>query len=103
MLTEINDDTFKETVDGPLDIVLFYKDKCPFCNAMKKILTKFTGKPAAKGKPIRLFQINRETSPEMTEAMEVSRIPSVMVFRNGEKTTAKSGDVTFKDLEKMVA
>ena len=103
MLTEINDASFKENVSGPLDIVLFYKDKCPFCNAMKKILTKFADKPAAQGKPLRLFQINRETSPEMTEALGVTRIPSVMVFKGGEKTESKSGDVTFKDLAKMVA
>ena len=103
MFTEITDDTFKESVSSELDIVLFYKDQCPFCKAMKKIIGKFADKPAAAGKTIGYFQINRETNPEYVENLGIERIPAVLVFRNGDKIHAKSGDVTYKQLEKMIA
>lgn len=103
MFTEITDDTFKESVSSELDIVLFYKDKCPFCKAMKKIIGKFADKPAASGKTIGYFQINREINPQYVENLEIERIPAVLVFRNGDLVHSKSGDVTYKQLEKMIA
>lgn len=103
MITEITDKEFESATASGLNIVLFYKDKCPYCNAMKKILVKFSGMPGAKGKEINYFQINRETSPEMTESLGVDRIPSLFIFRDGEKIAEKSGDVTYRQLDKMVA
>ena len=103
MLIEITDQDFKERVASGLSIVLFYKDQCPFCKAMKKILDKFAGMPAAAGKDIRFYQINRETNPDSTQAMRVERIPSLIVFRDGQEVGAKSGDVTYRELERMVA
>ena len=103
MFTEITDENFTESVTGDLDIVLFYKDKCPFCKAMKKIITKFAERPAVAGKAIGYYQIDREANPQSTADMAVERIPAVMVFRNGDRTHIKSGDVTYKDLEKMIA
>lgn len=103
MFTEITDENFTESVTGDLDIVLFYKDKCPFCKAMKKIITKFAERPAVAGKSIGYYQIDREANPHSTENMAIERIPAVMVFRNGDRTHMKSGDVTYKDLEKMIA
>ena len=103
MITEIEDKDFESTIASGLSIVLFYKDRCPFCNAMKKILVKFSGMPGAKGKEIKYFQINRETSPDITASLDVERIPSLFIFRDGEKIAQKSGDVTYRQLEKIVA
>ena len=103
MFTEIMDATFDENVAKGLNIVLFYKKQCPFCNAMKKIITKFSERPAVADKGISYYQINREENPKSVAAMDVTRIPAVFVFRNGEKIHAKSGDVTYKDLERMIA
>lgn len=103
MFTELTDDNFKDSVASELDIVLFYKDKCPFCKAMKKIISKFSEKPAAANKTISYFQIDRETNPQIVDHLAIERIPAVLVFRNGEKIHAKSGDVSYKQLEKMIA
>ena len=87
MITEIQDNEFEKAIASGLNIVLFYKDKCPFCNAMKKILVKFSGMPGAKGKEISYFQINRETNPETVEALGITRIPSLFVYRDGRKNS----------------
>ena len=58
--------------------------------------------PAAKDKDINYFQLNREDCPETVQALDVGRIPSLFIFRDGKKTVEKSGDVTYRQLEKMV-
>lgn len=103
MFTEITDNVFSDSVAEGMSIVLFYKDKCPFCKAMQKIITKFADRPAAAGKQINFYHINRETNPDSVETMQVERVPTVFVFRDGEKLHSKSGDVTYKDLERMIA
>lgn len=103
MFTEINDDTFATSIASGHCLVLFYKDQCPFCKAMKKIIAKFAEKPGVGDKGINFLQINRETSPVTTEAMDVTRIPAILVFKDGVKVQSKSGDVTYKDLERMIA
>lgn len=102
MITEITDKEFESSTAQGLNIILFYKDRCPYCNAMKKILTKFSGMPAAQGKEISYFQLNRENAPAAVEALEVGRIPSLYIFRDGKKIAEKSGDVTYRQLGKMV-
>jgi thioredoxin 1 len=103
MFKEITDATFAASVADGLHIVLFYKDQCPFCRAMKKIITKFSERPTVADKAIGYLQINRETNPEAAAVWEVERIPTVLVFRQGEKIHARSGDLTYRDLERMVA
>lgn len=103
MITEITDNEFEASIASGLNIVLFYKDKCPFCNAMKKILTKFSGMPAAQGKEIKYFQVHRENNPLATKNLDVGRIPSLYIFRDGEKVAEKSGDVSYRRLEKMIS
>lgn len=102
MIKEITDADFETATAKGLNILLFYKERCPYCNAMKKILTKFSGMPAARGKEIGYFQLNRETCPKAVETLNVGRIPSLFVFKEGRVSTQKSGDVTYRQLEKMI-
>ncbi len=85
MIKEITDAEFETSVAQGLNIVLFYKEKCPYCNAMKKILTKFSGMPAAKGKEISYFQLDRENCPKTVETLQVGRIPSLFIYKDGGK------------------
>jgi thioredoxin-like negative regulator of GroEL len=103
MFTEITDDNFADSVAEGLNLVLFYKEQCPFCKAMKKIVGKFAERPAVASKGIGYYQINRETCPKTVEAMAVERVPAIVVFLGGKKIHSKSGDITYKDLERMVA
>ncbi len=103
MFTEITDSEFESSIGSGTNIVLFYKEKCPFCNAMKKILTKFSSMPAARDKQINYYSINRETCPVSVETLNVERIPAVFVFKDGKKVADRSGDVTYRQLEQMIA
>ena len=103
MFVEITDETFETSVADGLSLVLCYKEQCPFCKAMRKIITKFSDMPAAGNKQIKYFEINSETNPGQMESLRIERIPSLFIFRDGQKTASTSGDVTYKELERMVA
>ncbi|SMC99465.1 thioredoxin 1 [Desulfocicer vacuolatum DSM 3385] len=103
MIKELTDTEFESVVADGLNIVLFYKDKCPYCNAMKKILTKFSGMPAAQDKEINYYQLNREDCPATVKTLNVGRIPSLFIFKDGEKIAEKSGDITYRQLTKIVS
>ena len=102
MLKEITDADFESATSTGLNILLFYKEKCPYCSAMKKILTKFSVMPTAQDKDISYFQLNRESCPEAVERLEVGRIPSLFIYKDGEEIARKSGDITYRQLEKMI-
>jgi thioredoxin 1 len=103
MFVEITDETFKTSVASGLSLVLCFKELCPFCKAMKKIITKFSDMPAAGNEQIKYFEMNSEKNPKQMESLGVDRIPSVFIFRDGQKVASKKGDVTYKELERMVA
>lgn len=103
MFNDIKDENFAESTGKGLVMVLFYKEQCPYCKAMKKIITKFSERPGIDKLDISYLTINRDENPRSAEEMGVDRIPSVIVFRDGTKTKSKSGDVTYRELEQMVA
>jgi len=102
MFTEITDDTLDAHVASGLSMVLYYKDRCPFCKAMEKIIVKFSAMPDIKTRTIRYCRINRETNPKTVEKFAVTRTPTVIIFRDGRQLACKSGDVTYKELERMI-
>jgi hypothetical protein len=55
--------------------------------------------PAAEGRPIRYLQFNCEYEPPGHERMDVSRIPTVVVYGTGSVRRHKSGDVTYRELD----
>jgi thioredoxin 1 len=103
MFIEITDETFNTSVAVGLSLVLCYKEQCPFCKAMKKIITKFSAMPGAGNERIKYFELNSEKNPKQVEILGVERIPSIFIFRDGQKVASKSGDVTYKELERVVA
>jgi thiol-disulfide isomerase/thioredoxin len=103
MFTETDDSSFAARVADGVSLVLFYKEQCPFCKAMKKIITKFAQRPAVAVQNIQYLQINRETSPAMAAQWEIERCPTLLVFRDGQQLFEKSGDVTYKELERLLA
>jgi len=103
MFKEIKDADFAGSTSQGLVMVLFYKEQCPYCKAMKKIITKFSERPGIDKLAINYLAINRDENPQAAAEMGVDRIPSVIVFRDGTKTKAKSGDVTYRELEQMIA
>ena len=67
----------KETV-----IVDFYADWCGPCKMQSPILDEI----AEENDKVKVCKINVDKEPEITENYNIMSIPTMMIFKNGEKT-----------------
>ena len=67
----------KETV-----IVDFYADWCGPCKMQSPILDEIAEERAN----VKVCKINVDEEPEITESYNIMSIPTMMVFKNGDKT-----------------
>ena len=83
-IREIDADQFEATVlNAPLAVVDFYSDECPPCEALAP---KFEAMAELYGKDVVFVKIFRQKNRPLAETLGVRGSPSVLFFRNGEKT-----------------
>ncbi|MEK3887817.1 thioredoxin family protein [Bacillus sp. FSL K6-3431] len=63
-------------------IVKFETDWCPDC----KVMDMFIGDVIESNPQYKWFQMNRDEFPEIGEKYDVMGIPSLLIFKEGEKT-----------------
>ena len=89
-----NEENFEEEVLKANETVLvdFYADWCGPCKAMSPIIDEIAEEtPTAK-----VGKVNVDESSELAIKYDVSSIPTIMVFKNGEPTKTFVG-LTEKD------
>ena len=92
-----NEENFEEEVLKANETVLvdFYADWCGPCKAMSPIIDEIAEEtPTAK-----VGKVNVDESSELAIKYDVSSIPTIMVFKNGEPTKTFVG-LTEKDIIK---
>ena len=62
-------------------IVKFYTTWCPDCTRMDM----FIGEIMEEYSQVEWYQMNRDNAPELGEKYQVMGIPSLLIFKNGEK------------------
>lgn len=77
-----NNDQFRETVnqDEPV-IVKFTADWCPDCRRMDMFIDEIMDTYNEYG----WYELNRDELPEIADEQDVMGIPSLLLFKNGEK------------------
>ena len=96
-MKEITNKDFEEKVLGVGGTVLvdFNADWCGPCQAQKPILESL-------GEKYEIFSVNIENEPELAEKYEVSSIPCLVLFRDGEEVERKVGLQSKGVLEDML-
>jgi thiol-disulfide isomerase/thioredoxin len=73
---------FNEVISGDKAVIVkFYTTWCPDCARMDL----FIGEIIEQYSQFEWYQINRDDVPELAEKYQVMGIPSLLVFKNGEK------------------
>ncbi|WP_243388337.1 thioredoxin family protein [Bacillus kexueae] len=73
---------FEKMISSDKEVLIkFYASWCPDCTRMDM----FIGEILEDYSQYEWFQINRDDFPELAEKYQVMGIPSILIFKNGEK------------------
>jgi thioredoxin-like negative regulator of GroEL len=73
---------FEKVISGEQAVIVkFYTTWCPDCTRMDM----FIGEIIEEYSHLEWYQINRDNVPELAEKYQVMGIPSLLIFKNGEK------------------
>jgi len=86
-IQSIDSESFTEHVTTTDCLVVFHKKKCPNCKVMVKVVEKCIA--ADPDFPAAL--IDSEENAALAEELEVTRVPSLLVYKSGELKVSKSG------------
>ncbi|CUB22924.1 Thioredoxin-like protein YdbP [Bacillus subtilis] len=74
---------FNELIQSDKEIIVkFYADWCPDCTRMNI----FIGDILEEYNQNDWYELNKDELPELAEKYQVMGIPSLLIFKNGEKT-----------------
>lgn len=83
----LQEDSYADHVKANDCLVVFHKSKCPNC----KVLLKVMDKCKVSHPEIAMACINSEDNKDILTQLEVTRVPSTLVYKNGELLAQKSG------------
>lgn len=81
---------FGEIIETPVPVLLdFYADWDQACQEMHSVLRDVA---AALGDKAKVIKIDVEKNEELSEALRVKGLPTLMIYKNGEMKWRKSGE-----------
>ncbi|NJO39357.1 MAG: thioredoxin [Cyanobacteria bacterium CRU_2_1] len=97
MVTKKQFGSFQELISGsskPL-LVDFYAPWCGPCQMMATILEEVN---AEMGQRVQIVKINTETYPDLASRYQISALPTLVLFKQGEPVARMEGVVPTKQL-----
>ncbi len=99
MVTELNEQNFKQMIKAGKAAVDFYADWCGPCQMMKPIFEK-VGKEV---KGINFFKVNVDESPESASIYSVRSIPTIVFMKDGKEVDRVLGVLYEEDFKKKIS
>jgi len=86
-IVHLHEQNFEDYVENTDCLVVFHKPRCPNC----KVLLKVMEKCRVKHPEIQMACIDSEENKSVVEQLEVSRVPSILIYKEGALVVRKSG------------
>jgi len=95
MFTTLDDSNYKSTIAGTdAGILICFKENCPHCKNMEKVLEKF----AKKNEGVSFFNMDSEANPDAREELGAQRAPTLFVIKGGAIVATKAGLMNPKEM-----
>lgn len=98
---EISSNEFEETINDekkPVAIIDFYAEWCMPCLMLAPILEEL----ASKLKNIKFARINVDENKELSNRFNITSIPCLIIFKNGEEVERITGALPEEVLEEKI-
>lgn len=91
----LNDDNFQQEVSAGVTLVDFYADWCGPCRMMEPVIEELSTEMEGKAK---IAKLDIETSQKTTSNFNVTSIPTIILFKDGQEVERVVG---VKDLDAL--
>ena len=92
--------TFAEVINSDKPVLVdFYADWCGPCKMMTPILKELKG---MMQDDLTILKMDVDKNPHVAEAFEISGIPTLIIFKNGQIKWRQSGVVPAKQLQQVI-
>ena len=100
-LKQINEDSFKKNVlESEIPVLVdFFADWCGPCQTMAPVLAELADQFEGRFKVVK---VNIENSQQITEQYNISSIPTLIIFKNGQESRQVVGALPKTELESMM-
>jgi thioredoxin len=99
MVKVITEDEFNEVKEAAVALVDFYADWCGPCKMMGPVLEELSGEYDGK---VSFFKIDVDEAQELAAEYQVSSIPNLVLFKNGDKVSDSIGFKPADDLKAWI-
>ncbi len=94
-------ETFRSVVENEKPtLVDFFAEWCGPCKMMKPILEQLKSK---LGNKVRIIKIDIDRNPELSQALQIQGVPTLVLFKNGEILWRESGVRQAAELERIIS
>jgi thioredoxin 1 len=93
-------ETLNDIIKGDKPVLVdFYAEWCGPCKMMKPILEELRG---TLGDNVRILKIDIDKNPAITQSLNISGVPTLMLFQKGQTLWRQSGVVPAKQLQSVI-
>jgi thioredoxin 1 len=99
MSTEIKE-SFSDIINGDKPVLVdFHAEWCGPCKMMKPVLEELR---QLMGDSIRILKIDVDKNRQISTSMNISGVPTLMLFKNGQTLWRQSGVQTARQLQSII-
>jgi thioredoxin 1 len=93
-------ETFGDIIHGQKPVLVdFYAEWCGPCKMMKPILEDLRN---SMGDQIRILKIDIDRNPAVASSLNISGVPTIILYQNGKMLWRQSGVVPAKQLQSII-
>lgn len=98
-MVKLQIDNYETFTSGTDCLVLIYKEHCPYCEVLFKVI----GKCVSSFPLLKTAKINSEENPEILAKVGTNKVPTVIVYAKGEERGRRSGVMNPTELSALIA